>query len=71
VLRKKCKPDPTQARAEKRTASRFHQLKSVTGVYLKQSKNRPGDHCWWCDPENDSGAQQTKVYLFKHCYKRR
>jgi len=35
VLRKKGKPDPTPARAEKRTASRFYQLKSghaLTGV---------------------------------------
>ena len=43
VLREKGKPDPTPARAEKRTASRFHQLKSghaLTGVYLKSTDNR-------------------------------
>jgi len=54
VLGKKGKPDPTPARAEKRTASRFYQLKpgnALTGVYLKSTENRPYDHCWWCDPE--------------------
>jgi len=57
------KPDPTPARAEKRTASRFYQLKSghaFTGVYLKSTDNRPDDHCWWCDPENNSGTHQTR-----------
>jgi len=29
--------------------------------------NRPDDHCWWCDPENISGVQQTRDHLFKHC----
>ena len=59
VLREKGKPDPIPARAEKRTASRFYQLKSghgLTGVYLKSTDNRPDDHCWWCGPENDSGT---------------
>jgi len=40
---------PTPARVEKRTASRFYQLKSghaLTGVYLKSTDNRPDDHCW-------------------------
>jgi len=72
VLRKKGKPDRTPARAEKRTASRFYQLKSghaLTGVYLKSTDNRPDDHCWWCGPENDSGTHQTRDTLFKHCYK--
>ena len=48
VLRKKGKPGPTPARAEKRTAARFYQLKSghaLTGVYLKSTDNRPDDHC--------------------------
>jgi len=48
VLRKRGKSDPTPARAEKRTASRFYQLKSghaLTGVYLKSTDNRPDDHC--------------------------
>ena len=72
VLRKMGKPDPTPARAEKRTASRVYQLKSghaLTGVYLKSTENRPDDHCWWCDPENNSGTRQTRDHLFKHCYK--
>jgi len=72
VLRTKGKPDPTPARAEKRTASRYYKLKSghaLTGVYLKSADNRPDDHCWWCDPENNFGTQQTRDHLFKHCYK--
>jgi len=57
---------------EKRTVSRFYQLKSghaLMGVYLKSTDNRPDDHCWWCDPENISGTRQTRDHLFKHCYK--
>jgi len=53
-----------------RTAARFYQLKSghaLTGVYLKNTDNRPDDHCWWCDPENISGTQHTRDHLFKHC----
>jgi len=38
-------------------------------VYLKGTKNRPDDHCWWCDPENNSDTHQTRGHLFKHCYK--
>jgi len=56
--------------AEKRTAAHFYQLKSghaLTGVYLKSTDNRPDNHCWWCDPENISGTQQTRDHLFKHC----
>jgi len=67
---KKGKPDQTPARAEKRTASRFYQLKSghaLTGVYLKSIDNRPDDYCWWCDLENISGTPQTRDHLFKHC----
>jgi len=48
VLRTKGKPDPTPARTEKRTASRYYQLKSgnaLTGVYLKSTDNRPDGHC--------------------------
>jgi len=70
VLWEKGKPDPTPARAEKRTASRFYQPESgyaLTGAYLKS--NRPDDHCWWCGPENDSGTHQTRDRLFKYCYK--
>jgi len=36
-------------------------------VYLKSTDNRPDYHCWWCDPENISGTQQTRDRLFKHC----
>jgi len=64
------KPDTTPARAEKRTASRYYQLKSghaLTGVYLKSTDNRPDDHCWWCDPDNISGTPQTRDHLFKRC----
>ena len=54
VLREKGKPNPTPARGEERTASRFYQLKSghaLKGVYLERTKNRHDDHCWSCDPE--------------------
>ena len=67
--RRQAEPAPA-ARAEKRAASRFYQLKSghaLTGVYLKSTDNRPDDHCWWCDPENISGTQQTRDHPFKHC----
>jgi len=70
VLRKKGKPDPTPARAEKRMAARYYQLMSghaLTGVYLKSTDNRPDDHCWWCDPDNISSTPQTRDHLFKHC----
>jgi len=38
-------------------------------VYLESTDSRPDDHCWCCDPENDSGTHQTRNHLFKHCYK--
>ena len=38
-------------------------------MYLKSTDNRPDGHCWWCDPEKESGTHQTRDYLFKHCYK--
>ena len=53
------KPDPTPAKAEKRTASRYYLLKSghaLTGMCLMRIKNRPDDHCWWCDPGNINGT---------------
>ena len=68
--KRQTRSDPT--RAEKRTASRFYQLKSghaLTDVYLKSMENRPDDHCWWCDPESNSGTRQTRDHLFKHFYK--
>jgi len=36
-------------------------------MYLKSTDNRPDDHCWWRDPGNISGTQQTRGHLFKHC----
>jgi len=56
------------ARAEKRAASRFYQLKSghaLMGVDLNSTDN---DHCWWCDPKNNSDTHQTRDHLFSHCY---
>jgi len=41
---------------------------ALTGVYLKRTKNRPDDRCWWRNPEYDSGAQQTRDHLLKHCF---
>jgi len=72
VLRKKGKPDPAPARAEKRTAARFYQLMSghaLMGVYLESTQNRPDDHCWRCDPEYNSGTRQMRDHPFNHCYK--
>ena len=40
VLRKKGKPDPTPARAEKRTTSRYYQLKS--GCVLEEQRQPTG-----------------------------
>jgi len=65
VLRKKGKLDLAPARAEKRTAEILPA--PSPGVYLKSTDNRPDDQCWWCDPENISGTQQTRDHLFKHC----
>jgi len=64
LLRAKGKPDPTPARrrSERPRGSTRHAL---TGVYLKSTDNRPDDHCWWCDPKNDSGTHQTRDHLFK------
>ena len=75
VLRKKGKPDPTPARAEKQTAA--NSTSSSPGMplracsYLKSMDNRPDDHCWWCDPDNISGTLQTWDQLFKHCPRRK
>jgi len=75
ALREKGKPDPTQPgrRSERpRGSILLYQLKSghaLTGMYLKSTDNRPDDHCWWCDLENNSGTHQTRDHLFKHCYK--
>ena len=68
VLRENGKPDPTPTRAEKRTASRDYQLNTrhaLRGVYLERTNNRPDDHCRWRDPENGSGAHQTRNHLSK------
>jgi len=53
VLRKKGKPDPTHAKAEKRTAARFYQLKSglVPEEHGQQTGQpllavRTGEHQW-------------------------
>jgi len=39
---------------------------ALTSVYMKSTDN---DHCWWCDPENNSGTHQTRGHLFKHRHK--
>ena len=61
----KGKPDPNPARAEKRTASRFYQLKSgcVPEEHGQQTARpllvvRPGERLW---ESSDEG------HLFKHC----
>ena len=47
----KQKPGPTVAKATKRLASRFYQLKTghcLTGQYLAWTTRRPDATCWWC-----------------------
>jgi len=57
--------DPTPAKAPKRIATRFYQLKTghaLTATHLKWIKLREGDQCWWC-----CRSRQTREHLFKHC----
>jgi len=45
------KPDQTVAKAKKRLASRFYQMKTghcLTGQYLAWTTHRPDATCWWC-----------------------
>jgi len=45
------KPDQTVAKAKKRLASRFYQMKAghcLTGQYLAWTTCRPDATCWWC-----------------------
>jgi len=45
------KPDSTIAKANKRLASRFYQMKTghcLTGQYLAWTTRRPDATCWWC-----------------------
>ena len=56
------------ARAPKRIAARYYQLKAehaLIGPYLKRIKKRDNDRCWWCK----GGLRQTRVHLFKECRK--
>jgi len=53
------------ARAPKRLAGRYHQLKTGncrTGQYLKWTKNSNTAECGWCRYKT-----QTREYLFKNC----
>jgi len=61
----KQKPDPTVARANKRLASRFYQLKTghcLTGQHLAWATRNPDASCWWCQYKI-----QTREHLFKNC----
>src|SRR5258705_8389178 len=61
----KQKPDPVVAKARKRLASRFYQLKTghcLTGQYLAWTTRRPDASCWWCRYKI-----QTREHLFKCC----
>jgi len=61
-------PDPSQGRKTDSLEILPAQVGAcLTGVYLKSVDNRPDDHCWWCDPDNNCGTQQTRDHLFKHC----
>ena len=64
---RKNRPDPTPAKAPKRLASRFYQMKTghaLTGKYLKHIGSRESDACWWC---GRPGASQTREHLLKSC----
>jgi len=57
------KPDPTVAKARKRLAARFYQLKTghcQTGQHL--ASQRPDASYWWRQYRT-----QTRDHLFKHC----
>ena len=61
----KQKPNPTVAKANKRLASRFYQMKTghcLTGQYLAWTTRRPDATCWWCQY-----SIQTREHLFKNC----
>ena len=58
------KPDQTVAKAKKRLASRFYQMKTghcLTGQYLAWTTRRPDATCWWCQYKI-----QTREHLFKN-----
>jgi len=53
------------AKAKKRLASRFYQLKTghcLTGQYLSWTTRRPDATCWWCQY-----SIQTREHLLKNC----
>jgi len=53
------------ARANKKLAARFYQLKishCLTGQYLQRTTRRPDAKCWWCNYK-----PQTREHLFKNC----
>jgi len=55
------------ARAPKRLAERFHQLRTGhcrTGQYLEWTKNSDTAACGWCQHKT-----QTQEHLLKHCKK--
>jgi len=59
------KPNPVVAKANKRLASRFYQLRTghfLTGQYLAWTTRRPDATCWWCQY-----SIQTREHLFKNC----
>jgi len=65
VRRHKKATDPTPAKAPKRIAARFYQLKSgqaLTATHMKKIKKQEDDQCWWC-----FRSKQTREHLFKHC----
>jgi len=56
---------PTPAKAPKRIAARFYQLKTghaLTATHLKWVKLLEDDQCWWC-----CRSRQTREHLFKNC----
>ena len=57
--------DPTPAKAPKRVAARYYQLKTghaLTAIHMKRIKRQENDQCWWC-----FRSKQTREHLLKHC----
>jgi hypothetical protein len=66
-IQRKQYPDRTIASSDKRTASRFDQLKTgraLTGQYLEWTKNCPDPKCGLCQYKH-----QTREHLFGNCPK--
>jgi len=70
--KRQTRSDPSQGGGEDDFAVLRAQVQACPhGRVLESTENRPDDHCWRCDPENNIGTRQSRDHLFKHCYKRK